>query len=96
MGQYANQPDFGTEAKVVVTSDTISFAKNIQGACLYIGIGGDVSVILSGVTNAAGNAQPTIAQAILFKNVPDGSFLPVIVDYVMTTGTTATNIVSIK
>lgn len=96
MGQYANQPDFGTEAKVVVTSDTIAFAKNIQSACLYIGTGGDVKVILSGVTNAAGTGSPTATEAVLFKNVPDGSFLPVIVDYVLATGTTATNIVSIK
>ena len=96
MGQYANQPDFGTEAKVVVTSDTISFAKNIQGACLYIGVGGDVSVILSGVTNAAGDGPPLAAQAIVFKGVPAGSILPVIVDYVLATGTTATDMIALK
>ena len=95
MGQFGNQPDFGTSAEAVTASDTISFATNIRRSCLYIGTGGDVKVILSGVTQADGT-PPTAAEAILFKNIPDGSFLPVIVDHVLLTGTTATDIIAIK
>lgn len=95
MGQFGNQPDFGTEAATVTTTDTITFATNVRSSCLYIGTGGDVKVILSGVTQADGT-PPTAAEAILFKNIPDGSFLPVIVDYVLLTGTTATDIIAIK
>ena len=95
MGQFGNQPDFGTEAKAVTTSDTISFATSVRRSCLYVVTGGDVKVILSGVTQADGT-PPTAAEAILFKNIPDGSFLPVIVDYVLLTDTTATDIIAIK
>ena len=52
MGQFGNQPDFGTEAAAVTASDTISYATNVQRSCLYIGTGGNVKVILSGVTGA--------------------------------------------
>jgi hypothetical protein len=95
MGQFGNQPDFGTEAATVTPSDTIGQATNIKRSCLYVGTGGDVKVILSGVTGAGGTL-PTASEAVLFKNVPDGSFLPVIVDYVLLTDTTATDIIAIK
>ncbi len=95
MGQFGNQPDFGTAAAAVTASDTISFATNVRRSCLYVGTGGDVKVILSGVTQADGT-PPTAAEAVLFKNIPDGSFLPVIVDYVLLTGTTAADIIAIK
>ena len=95
MGQFGNQPDFGTEAATVTATDTIAFATSVRSSCLYIGTGGDVKVILSGVTQADGT-PPTAAEAVLFKNIPDGSFLPVIVDYVLLTGTTATDIIAIK
>ena len=41
MGQYANQPDFGTFASDVTTSDTISSATNLNSSALFIGTGGD-------------------------------------------------------
>jgi hypothetical protein len=37
-----------------------------------------------------------VGDAIIFANVPDGSFLPVTVDYVLATGTTASDIISLK
>jgi len=95
MGQFGNQPDFGTEATAIDANNDISYATNVQASCLYIGTGGDVKVILSGVTGAGGTL-PTASEAVLFKNVPDGSFLPVIVDYVLLTDTTATDIIAIK
>ena len=93
MGQYANQPDFGTEAAAVTASNTISNAKDLKGACLYVGTGGHVKVILAGVTGSSGVGLPTASEAVVF---PDGSFLPVIVSYVLATGTTATDLISIK
>lgn len=95
MGQYFNQPDFGTEATAVTASDTIDSTTNIKSSCLYVGVAGDIKVILSGVTQADGT-PPTAAEAIVFKAVPAGSILPVIVDYVLATGTTATDMVALK
>lgn len=54
MGQYGNQPDFGTFASSVTPNDTISFANNVNASCLYIGTTGDVSVILTGVVGLQG------------------------------------------
>ena len=96
MGQYANQPDFGTIAVAVTASDTIDNTTNINSSCLFIGTGGDVKVILSGVNGAGGTGRPTAAQAVVFKGLPAGSFLPVIVDYVLATGTTAADIIAVK
>ncbi len=95
MGQFFNQPDFGTEANAILLSDDITSATNLGGVCLYIGTGGDVKVIMNGKFGPNGEL-PTVADAITFKNVPDGSFLPVIVDFVLLTDTTATDIISIK
>jgi len=180
MGQYANQPDFGTFASEIQTiSDTISSATNLNSSALFIGTGGDVKVILAGtvgpsvisgfsspgytgsggtgytydanpvyagtiggsgtgleveyVTNTSdqvvsiasiqvpgsgylngdlitindgdGNAVfrvvaepglPTASEAVTFKNLSNGCFLPVIVDYVLATGTTAADIIAVK
>jgi len=84
MGQFNQQPDFATIASTVTKSDTTF----LDGVALYIGTGGDVHVIMKNVENTAGNV-------IIFKNVPDGSFLPAIVDYVRA-ATTAADIVAIK
>jgi len=84
MANYATQPDFATTASTVTKSDTTF----LNGAALYVGTGGDVHVIMNNVENIAGNV-------IIFKNVPDGSFLPVIVDYVRA-ATTAADIVAVK
>jgi len=176
MGQYANQPDFGTFASDVTTSNTISSATNLNSSALFIGTGGDVKVILAGtvgpstvtgfsspgfsgsggtgyvqgteydllggngtalaaefnVVNGAivsvinitsgttdgylngdlvtvdggdGNATlrvvaapgpPTASEAVTFKNLSNGCFLPVIVDYVLATDTTAADIIAVK
>jgi hypothetical protein len=50
---------------------------------LYVGTGGDVKVKLA-----------DSATAVTFKNVPDGTFMPIIVTMVYSTGTvTATNFI---
>tara|TARA_R110000772_G_scaffold266079_1_gene388101 strand:- start:649 stop:921 length:273 start_codon:yes stop_codon:yes gene_type:complete len=90
MAQFLNQPDFGTFAKAITKTDTITYATNINSSCLYVGTAGDVNVILAGI------ASPSLANAVLFKSVAAGSFLPVIVNYVLATGTTASDIIAIK
>ena len=64
---------------------------------------GDIITVIqagaSGGTRAILSVQdlaPTAADAVLFKGVPAGSILPVAVDYVLTTSTTATDIVAGK
>ena len=88
MGQYNQQPDFATIANAVTPTDAFSATTKVNGAALYIGTGGDVAVVMK-------NIEGTIGNAIVFKNVPDGTFLPAIVDYVIATGTTATDIVAV-
>lgn len=95
MGQYAGQPDFGTFAEEITASDTISAATNLNSSALFIGSGGDVTVIIAGTVGSSGGF-PTSGQAITFKNLSNGCFLPVIVDYVLATGTTAADIVAVK
>jgi len=84
MGQYNQQPDFATIATTVTKSDTTF----LNGVALYVGTGGDVHVIMKNVEN-------TGSKVIIFKNVPAGSFLPAIVDYVRA-ATTAADIVAVK
>jgi hypothetical protein len=82
MGQYGNQPDFGTKALTTDptgSSDTLSSGKYLGGAALYVGTGGDLLVTLAyGVDDGAFAG----GGATFFKSVPSGSFLPIIVDYV--------------
>lgn len=74
--------NFG-RAAVVTPSDSVV---QHYGA-IYIGVTGDVTVIMEGDGTNAGVGTP-----ILFKAVPVG-ILPVAVKQVMTTGTTATQMV---
>ena len=54
-----------------------------NGCVLYVGVTGDVKV-----KTVAGND-------VVFTGVPAGSFMPIQVDQVFATGTTATNIVAL-
>jgi len=89
MGNYATQPDFATEASAVTPSDTFDATTYLDGAALFVGAGGDVSVIMRNIKGALGNA-------VVFANVPAGTFLPAIVDYVTASGTSAAAILAIK
>jgi len=94
MGQYGNQPDFGTEAddgvKIVTKGEAAQRIGYLGGACLYVGEAGDLVVIIAGTLGGGQSFSP-----ITFKNVPAGSILPVIVDYVVI-GTTAADLVALK
>jgi hypothetical protein len=81
MGQYANQPDFATSAETVVVGTT-----NVESSALYIGTGGDIEVILVGSSSS-----------VVFKNIPNGSFLPVIVSSIISgANTTVSDIIAVK
>ena len=100
MGQYGNQPDFGTKALTITptgSSDSPDSGAYLGKAALYVGTGGDLLVTL-----AYGPDQGAFAggEATFFKNVPSGSFLPIIVDYVWvddgsTTTTSAADIIAL-
>lgn len=51
---------------------------------LYVGIGGDVAV------------EKWLGQSQIFKNVPSGTFMDISVKKVLSTGTTALNILGLK
>ena len=97
MGQYGNQPDFGTRGANLEPSGDADPGQENPGvswnsAALYVGTGGDLYVDLVG-----GNGG---AYYTLFKNVPDATFLPIIVNKVWATfdgdpATTCTDIVAL-
>jgi len=100
MGQFFNQPDFATsDVKSITPSDVISSSTRLNGSVIYIGDnstnGNELKVITSGVT-AADGGFPTAAQAVTFKGLGAGSFLPVTVDYVLATGTSVTELIAAK
>ena len=45
MGQFLNQPDFGTEAFDITPSDTINSTTKLSNCILYVGGTGDVKVL---------------------------------------------------
>lgn len=80
MGQYGNQPDFGTRAVMIVPQGVPGDGGGkLNSAALYIGTGGTlVCGVVGGNENSVNNLFTT------FENIPDGTFFPVIVDYVFT------------
>ena len=105
MGQFGNQPDFATSSIQEITvangfiSDTPSLASKLNGSVIYIGdnitTGNELKIIPAGVV-APGGGFPTAAQAVTFKGLGTGSFLPVTVDYVLATGTTVAELIAAK
>ncbi len=65
----------------VTASDITVFNEE---SSIYVGVGGDIALRLIGSSTTA-----------TYKNVPNGTFLPVNVDQVLLTGTTATNIIRV-
>lgn len=99
MGQYGNQPDFGTRAANVEPTndpeaDVVDLEK-LNSAALYIGAGGTLVCSVVG-----GNANSDGVGFTIFKNIPNGTFFPVIVNYVFkddggATSTTCSDIVAL-
>jgi len=98
MGQYGNQPDFGTSAaKVTPGGNPTGPSQSLNSAALYIGTGGTLVCKIVG-----GDADNGTSSAVctVFKNIPNGTFFPVIVDAVYadddgTETTTCDNIVAL-
>ncbi len=74
MGQYGNQPDFAVKAVSVNVAAGVS---GLNSAALYIGTSGDLEV------QPVGNA---VGSTVVFRNIPSGSFLPVIVSAIISGG----------
>lgn len=88
----------GKETVKVTPSNTnyiVDATGNKVIGSLYIGVGGDVVALpwYHADTNSA--ITTGVQGAVLFKNVPDGSILPIAVRKVFQTGTDATDIVAI-
>ena len=74
-------------AVTVTPSNTANISESTEaaksGVVLYIGTGGDLKVLTSG------------GDEVTFTNIQDGSFLPVQVVRVFSTGTTASDIIAL-
>ena len=84
MGQYGNQPDFGTRAAAVILGvgpDETPSVTNLNSAALYIGTGGTLVCRVVGGNTTLYNSDPGSGYTI-FYNIPDGTFFPVIVSAV--------------
>lgn len=98
MGQYGNQPDFGTKAITIEPSGDPTSGNPVESyppGALYVGTGGDILVeVVGGDTGVTGST----GGFTLLKNVPSGVVLPIVVTKVFSTLggdiiTTASNIV---
>lgn len=74
-----------TRAAALTKSDSTVIAPATRG--LYVGGGGDVAVR---ILNASG-----VAASVTFANVPAGTILPIVCDQLLSTGTTATNVLGL-
>jgi hypothetical protein len=72
----------GSRAAAVTPSDVTVFTNETRG--VYVGVGGDLAVRMAGGGNT-----------VVFAGVLAGSLLPIVVDQILATGTTATNIVAV-
>lgn len=94
MGQYGNQPDFGTKAaKATIAGNPLSIPSQLKplgSAALYIGTGG--TLVCKVVGGDADNGTSVGSICTVFKNIPDGTFFPVVVSniYVSDNGTETT------
>lgn len=74
-------------ASVVTKSDTVDIPNpgngQVEGCVLYVGTGGVLRVLTAG------------GDDVTFRNVPNGTFLPVQVIRVFSTTTTATDILAL-
>lgn len=77
MGQYGNQPDFGT-GSIMINPTGSSYSpetgQNLKPSALYIGTGGTLVCTVVG-----GEDSGDYYGATIFYNIPNGTFFPVIV-----------------
>lgn len=77
-------PGAAVHAFTVTKSDTTVFAQATR--FIYVGGAGDIAVLMSGDVSPA---------SVIFKAVPVGTVLSIAVTQVLSTGTTATNILGL-
>jgi hypothetical protein len=83
-GNFQAQPRvFGHDALAISASATQIANTEDRGVCLYIGTGGNVTVIMEGGTE------------VTFNNVPDGHFLPILVTHLTAVSGGAMHILAI-
>ena len=85
MGQYGNQPDFGTRAAGVTPTGAPTgptSAVNLNSAALYIGTGGTLVCRVIGGNAVLLDSENPQSGYTVFTNIPNGTFFPVIVDCV--------------
>lgn len=77
------------KAYAVTPSDTVNLDYGIRKACagVYVGSTGDLAVIMVGADDDS--------DVTTFSNVADGTFLPIQVKRVNSTGTTASDILAL-
>jgi hypothetical protein len=93
MGNFATQPEFATaEVASHTPSDTMDTTTFLDGAGVFVGTGGDLRVIMKNVEGSISSPD----NSVTFTNIPDGTFLPIIVDYIIATNTTAAGIIVFK
>lgn len=76
--------EVGRSPVAITKSNTTVYEPYLRA--LYVGVTGDVTIRAPGQTDAA---------VVTFVAVPGGTILPVKVDKVMSTGTTATSVVGL-
>lgn len=81
MGNYSDQPDYATSASNH-TPDTVNFTTFLDQSAIYVSEDSEVSVIIAGQV-------PSYENVIQFKGIKGGTFMPVVVDYIL--GATAAN-----
>jgi len=75
MGNYSDQPDYATSASNH-TPDTVNFTTFLDQSAIYASTNGEVSVIMAGQV-------PSYENVVRFKGIKGGSFMPVVVDYIL-------------
>lgn len=76
-------PTFPGHAFAITPSDSDDYK---GGIVVYVGVGGDVAIV---------PFQGDGSTAVTFKNLPAGACVPVVARKVMSTNTTATNLVGV-
>ena len=79
---YGSHDAPASDGFAVTPHDSTNFTNNARA--LFVGVGGDVVVVTPAGT------------ALTFKNVPDGTILPVAAKRVNSTSTTATDIIGLR
>ena len=75
MGNYSDQPDYATSASNH-TPDTVNFTTFLDQSAIYVSEDTEVSVIMAGQV-------PSYENVIQFKGIKGGTFMPVVVDYIL-------------